>query len=83
MPFSTVFQLYRQCTYPYFPGVLLTSTPHNILSKPLAAFPHNHCQISGERGMNAVAMTIINPRKEYWSSRGSNQRPPVLKSATN
>ena len=37
---------------------------------------------SGERGMNPVAMTIINPRKEYWPSRGSNQRPPILKSAT-
>ena len=37
---------------------------------------------SGERGMNPVAMTIINPRKEYCPSRGSNQRPPVLKSAT-
>ena len=34
----------------------------------------------GERGMNPVAMTIIDPRKEYWPSRGSNQRPPVLKS---
>ena len=22
---------------------------------------------SGERGMNPVAMTIINPQKEYWS----------------
>ena len=33
---------------------------------------------SGERGMNPVAMTIINPRTEYWPSRGSNQRPPVL-----
>ena len=32
--------------------------------------------------MNPVAMTIINPRKEYWLSRGLNQRPPVLKSAT-
>ena len=32
--------------------------------------------------MNPVAMTIINPRKEYWPSRGSIQRPPVLKSAT-
>ena len=32
--------------------------------------------------MNPVAMTVINPRKEYWPSRGSNQRPPVLKSAT-
>ena len=37
---------------------------------------------SNERGMNPVAMTIINPRKEYWPSRGSNQRPPVLKFAT-
>ena len=37
---------------------------------------------SGERGMNPVAMTIINPRKEYCPSRESNQRPPALKSAT-
>ena len=29
-----------------------------------------------------VAMTIINPRKEYWPNRRSNQRPPVLKSST-
>ena len=36
---------------------------------------------SGERGMNPVAMTIINPRKEFWLTLGSNQRPPVLKSA--
>ena len=48
-PFSTVVQLYHQCTYPCFPGVLLTSTPHNILSKPLAAFPHNHRQNNGLR----------------------------------
>ena len=48
-PFSTVFQLYHggQCTYPCFPEVLFTSTPHNILSKPLASFPHNHCRING------------------------------------
>ena len=38
-------------------------------------------KVSGERGMNPVAMTIINPRKEYWLSRGSNQQPPVLQSA--
>ena len=37
---------------------------------------------SGERGINPVAMTIINPRTEYWPSHGSNQQPPVLKSAT-
>ena len=37
---------------------------------------------SGERGIDPVAMTIINPRKEYWLSQGSNKRPPGLKSAT-
>ena len=44
-PFSTRFQLYRgsQC-YPCFPRDLLISALHNILSKPLAAFPHNNCQ---------------------------------------
>ena len=61
-PFSTVCHLYRggQRTYPCFPSVLLTSTPHNILSKSVAAFPHNYCQNndSGERGMNPVAMTM-------------------------
>ena len=36
---------------------------------------------SGKRGMNPIAMTIINAEKKYWLSRGSNQRPPVLKSA--
>ena len=35
-----------------------------------------------ERAMNPVAMTIINPRKEYWPSQGSNQEPPILKSYT-
>ena len=50
MPFLTIFQLYRggQCTYPCFPGVLLTSTLHNILSKPLTAFPLNHCRNNGQ-----------------------------------
>ena len=69
-PFSTVFQLYHggQCTYPCFSGVLLTITPPNILSKPLAAFQATGCfpTDSGERGMNPAAVTIINPRKEYW-----------------
>ena len=37
---------------------------------------------SGERGMNPVAMTVINPCKEYWLSQGLNQPPPVLKPAT-
>ena len=34
----------------------------------------------GERGMNPVAMTVINPWKEDWPNQGSNQRSPVLKS---
>ena len=86
MPFFTVFQIYRggQCSYRCFPGLLLTNTGHNIVSKPLTAFPHNYCPNNGrgERGMNPVAISIINPPKEYWPSWGSNQRPPVLKSAT-
>ena len=63
-----------QCTYPCFPGILLTVTPHSILSKPLAAFPQTIAETmdSNERGMNLLAMTIISPRKEYWLSRGSN-----------
>ena len=57
-PFSTVFQLYRggQCTCPRFPVVRLTSSPHNILSKSLAAFPNNHCRNNGQH--------IGNGRKE-------------------
>ena len=68
MPFSTIFQLYQsgKCNYPCLPGVLLTSTRNNILSKPLAAFPHNHCRKmdSSKRGMNPVVMTIFIPRKD-------------------
>ena len=40
---------FQQCTYPCFPGVLLASTPHNILSKPLAAFTNNNCRHNGQR----------------------------------
>ena len=74
-PFSTVFQLYHsgQCTYPCFPGFHLHSIPHNILFKLLAAFPLLtivETTDSGDRGMNPVAVTIVNPRKEYWLSRG-------------
>ena len=84
MPFPTVFYLYRagQSTYLCFSGVLLTNTLHNILSKPVTAFPHYIVERmdSGERGMNPVAMIIVNSQKEYRPRRGSNQRPPVLKS---
>ena len=87
MPFFQQYFCYcsGQCTYPCFPRVLLTSIRHNILSKPLAAFALNHnveTMDSGERRMYPVIMTIINPQKEYWSSRGSNQQPPILKFGT-
>ena len=36
---------------------------------------------SSEREMNPGAVTVINPRKEYWLSLGSNQQPSVPKSA--
>ena len=57
--------------------ILLTSKLHNILSKPLAALPHNYCRKKQTvvREMNSVAMTTMNLRKEYWPSRGSNLRP--------
>ena len=58
------------CTYPCFPGILFINTPHNILTKPLAAFQHNNCRMdSSERGMNPVAMAIINPQKDHWPSK--------------
>ena len=56
-----------QCTYQCFPGVVLTSTPYNIF------FPSHwllsHITIvetmdSFERGMNPVALTIINQSSE-------------------
>ena len=65
-------------------GVLLSSTLHNILSShwPLSQITIVEIMDSSETGMNHVAMTLINPQKEYWLSKGSNQRPPVLKSCS-
>ena len=50
-PVSTVLQSYHhsQCTYPCFPGFLITSTLLNSPSKPLVAFPRNHCQNNRQR----------------------------------
>ena len=86
--FSTEFQLNPggKNTYPWFPEVLpevpevlLTSTPHNILSKPLAAFPHNHSRNNGQqRERNESCCNDY-----HQSSEGilvSNQQPPVVKS---
>ena len=80
-------QVPKQCTYQCFPRVLLTIIPQYVTICFPSHFLLSHTTIvetmnSGERGMNPVAMTIINPRKEYWPSRRSNQRPPFLKSDT-
>ena len=85
MPFSTVFQLYNGVKAPNhafleFSELVLCT----ILFPSHWLLPHItivEATDSGERGTNPVTMTIVNPRKEYWPSRGSNQRPPVLKSA--
>ena len=83
LTFSTLFHLYRgsQCTYP---SIQLPVVPIIIF---ISHWLLSHITIietidSGKRRMNSAAMTIINPWKEYWSSRGSNQRPPVLSSCT-
>ena len=69
--------------YPCFRGgflFFLNSPSHNILCKPLAVFQHE--MDGGERGMNPIALTIINHQIEYWPSQGSIQRPPVPKACT-
>ena len=35
---------------------------------------------TGEGRMNPARITMINALKEYWSSKGSNQQPHILKS---
>ena len=36
-------------SHPHFSGARFTSAQHNILSKPLAAFPHNNRRNNGMR----------------------------------
>ena len=84
MVLLTVFQLYcvGQCTHLCFPGVILANTQHNILSKPLAAYPHKtvvKTMDSLKRGINPVTSTIINLWKEYLPSHGSIQSSIVWK----
>ena len=87
MPFSTVFQLYRgrQCTHPCFPQVILTSTPLNSLSKPLAAFSHNHCWNNRQRWeRNESCRNDYHKSSERILAKAGdrNQPPSVLKSPT-
>ena len=77
---SKLFQLYLggQSTYPSFPGVLLTSNLHNILSKPLATFSLNSCRNNGQQWERN--QSCRNDYHQYLLSQGLYQRPPVLKS---
>ena len=60
------------CDLLVFFGVLLTGTAR------LATFPPNvtmdETKDGGKRGMHQTAMTVINPKKEYWASFGLNKR---------
>ena len=42
------------------PWMFLRSALHNILQKPLAAFPYNHCR-NNEGGINPYKINVINP----------------------
>ena len=71
-PFLPLFQLYHggQFTYPCYPGVLFTSTIEIFF---LSHWLHSHkpsSMDSRKEVMNPGPMTIINPREEYWLSRG-------------
>ena len=75
MLFSAVFQLHwgGQCTYPCFPGLFLTINLHNIFSPShwlLSHITFVETIDTGDRGINPVAMTIINARKAYRPSLG-------------
>ena len=45
-------------------------------------FPGDTCEKNSKKVVSGLGNKSCNPRKEYWLIRGSNQRPPVLKSAT-
>ena len=80
----------------YFIYIAAISAPICVLLKfylPVLrtiSFP-GHCLLSytiiekidsGEKGMNPVALIIVNSRREYWPSLESKKRPPVLKSCS-
>ena len=62
------------------PGVPFISTLHNILPKQLAAFLHNQNGNNGQpfERNESCHIDYHQSSEEYWQSRGSNQRPPVL-----
>ena len=81
MPFSTLFHLDgSQNTYPCFPGALFRQILRTVFFPSYWLLSHVTTIETidrGERGINPVARTIINPCKEYWLSCRSQS---VLKS---
>ena len=63
--------------------VLLTSTPHNILSKTLASFLHDYCRNNGQwwERKESCRNDYRQSSERILASWGSNQRRHVLKSA--
>ena len=59
-----------------------TCTPHNILSKPLAAFPFNDHGNYSQRWVRnkSCAMCYHRSSERNLKNRVSNKRPPILKS---
>ena len=62
------------------PGLFFYRYYTKYISKPMIAFPHNHCR-NNEKGMNPATMTVINTGRKI-AERRSNQRPPFLKPFT-
>ena len=79
-----MFQLYcsSQCTCPRFPQEVFLPALYTIFF-PSHWLPYHIAIVkimdSCQRGMHPVAMTIINPQREYCPSQGSNKPAPVLK----
>ena len=83
------FLLFPHCFQQYFSYITAARAPthaflelfqHNIFSKLMAAFPHNHCQNNEEQWERNESghNTIINPRKEYKPSQGSRDQTSDL-----
>ena len=78
MPFETIFQLYRggQRIHPCFPGVLLTSTPDNLLLNSMATkwllFHIIIVETMDSLREELILLLRLSsiPRKEYWPSPG-------------
>ena len=75
--FNAAFNFVSSCqgdqfTYSCVSWYSHTSTPHNILSKQLAAFPH---RLLNSPLVKDITVTFVKRRKECWPSWASNSQP--------